>query len=113
MKGKLFTGLIILFGLYLIVSFSRDIWGLLNKTKEIDKEQQKLEDLKADNVNLKQQLEYVKSDAFVEKEARDKLGMAKDGEAVVLMPENVSKTSEDQIQQEEAPNWKKWWQLFF
>lgn len=111
MKSKLVTGLIIVFGLYLIVSFSRDIWGLLNKTKEIDKERQTLENLKADNVALKQQLEYVKSDEFVEKEARDKLGMAKEGEAVVLMPENTSKASETQIQ--EVPNWKKWWQLFF
>jgi len=112
MKRKLFTGLIILLGLYLIVSFSRDIFGLLNKTKETGKEQEKLDGLKADNVNLKQQLEYVQSNEFIEKEARDKLGMAKEGEAVVLMPENVSKSSENQIQGE-VPNWKKWWQLFF
>lgn len=112
MKSKLLTGLIIMVGLYLIVSFSRDIFGLLNKTKEIDKEQQKLEDLKTDNVALKRQLQYVQSNEFVEKEARDKLGMAKEGEAVVLMPENTSGSSETQIQ-EEVPNWKKWWKLFF
>jgi cell division protein FtsB len=112
MKSKLLTGLIIIVGLYLIVSFSREIVGLLNKTKEIGKEQEKLEKLKTDNIALKQQLEYVQSNEFVEKEARDKLGMAKDGEAVVLMPENTS-TSETQIQQEESSNWKKWWQLFF
>lgn len=112
MKRRLINGLIIVIGLYLIVSFSRDIWGLLNKNKEIDKEQQKLEKLKDDNLVLKQRLEYVQSEEFVEKEARDKLGMVREGEAVVLMPENTSQALETQVQ-EETPNWKKWWQLFF
>jgi cell division protein FtsB len=111
MKNRLFTLLLIIFSLYLIVSFSKDIYNLWKKSQEIGSEQIKLENLKQENEELKNKLEYVKTPEFVEKEARDRLGLVQEGEAVVIMPEKI--TNNEANQSTDVPIWKKWWQLFF
>lgn len=117
LRNKLITGILLIFGLYLIVSFSRDIFNLFQKGKEVEKEQLKLEELQIKNEELKRQLGYVKSAEFLEKEAREKLGLAREGEVVVILPENLEELisgNQSQISvNQEIPNWKKWWNLFF
>lgn len=111
MKNRLFTVLLITFSLYLIVSFSKDIYNLWKKSQEIGNEQTKLENLKQENQQLKEKLEYVKTQEFVEKEARDRLGLVWEGEAVVIMPEKIMNNEFNQPAY--VPIWEKWWQLFF
>lgn len=115
MKKKLIPGLIIIFSLYLIVSLSREIFDLIQKEKIIGKEQLKLEELEVGNQVLREQLNYVQSEEFVEKEAREKLGMTKGGEIVVILPEDFEemvKQSQGAVEPEEIPNWKQWLGLF-
>ena len=69
-----------------------------------------LTDEKKENSFLKQRLSYVKSNDFVEKEAREKLGLVRDSEQpVFLSPPSVA-PHEKMI--EDVPNWKKWAKLF-
>jgi len=115
MKKKLIPSLIIIFSLYLIVSLSREIFELIQKEKIIGKEQLKLEELKVENQVLREQLNYVQSEGFVEKEAREKLGMNKEGEIVVILPEDFEEMveqSQGAVEPEEIPNWKQWLGLF-
>lgn len=61
---------------------------------------------------LKQQLYYSTTQEFIEKEAREKLGMLKPGEHIVLAPppkEEVKKS----VAVDTTPNWQKWWKIFF
>lgn len=61
---------------------------------------------------LEQQLYYVNTSQFIENEAREKLGMVKPGEHIVLAPPSA----EEKIETPTAnysPNWVKWWKLFF
>lgn len=116
MKKRLVLLLLFFFGLYLIVSFSRDLWGLWQKSGEIEKSQMALEKLKIKNEELKKQLEYVGSDAFIEKEARDKLGLGKAGETILVLPENLGSIGVNPSEisaNQNLPNWEKWWKLFF
>jgi len=117
MKSKIISGLLTLFGLYLIVSFSRSIFDLYQKSKEIEKERLKVEALKIKNEELKKQLEYVRSQEFLEKEAREKLGLVREGEVVVILPENFKEAIGNDYSQtekdKEVPNWEKWWKVFF
>jgi cell division protein FtsB len=111
MKKKLISSLIILFSLYLIVSLSREIFDLIQKEKVIGKEELKLEELKVETQVLKEQLDYVQSEEFVEKEAREKLGMTRPGETVVILPEDFKEMvdqSQGVIEPKEVPNWKQW-----
>ncbi len=61
---------------------------------------------------LKQQLYYTSTQSFVEKEARDKLGMLKPGEHIVLAPQSKEETK-IAISTDKTPNWQKWWKVFF
>jgi len=114
MRDKLITTILIIFGLYLIVSSVKDLWFWSQKGKEMEQSQLKLEQAIGEKAQLEKQLEYVKSNDFVEKEAREKLGMSKPGETVVILPDNVEKIvgGQEEIKNPEIPNWKKWGQLF-
>lgn len=115
MKKKLIPSLIIIFSLYLIVSLSREIVDLIKKEKIIEEEQVKLEKLEVETQVLREQLDYVQSEEFVEKEAREKLGLTKEGETIVILPEDfeeIVELSQKGIEPEELPNWKKWLSLF-
>ncbi len=115
MRKKIISGLVIFISLYLIVSLSRGIIYLIQKEKIIGQEQLKLEKLKVETQTLKEQLDYVRSEEFVEKEAREKLGLTKEGETVVILPEGFQEMielSQKGVETEETPNWKQWLGLF-
>lgn len=61
---------------------------------------------------LKEKLFYVKTNKFVEEEAREKLGMVKGGEYIVIAPTSTP-LNHEKITIDNDPNWKKWWKLFF
>lgn len=117
MKNRLLSIAILIFALCLIVSLSRDIINLIQKEEEIEGSQLEVEELEVKNEELKKQLEYVKSAEFLEKEAREKLGLAREGETVVILPENIEEiigANQSQISEnQEMPNWKRWLNLFF
>lgn len=61
---------------------------------------------------LKERFYYVKTDEFVENEAREKLGMVKEGEKIVLAPPMTKNAQKTEPQQNDS-NWTKWRKLFF
>lgn len=61
---------------------------------------------------LKERLYYAKTPEFIERQAREKLGMVKEGEYIVLAP--PTNLNEKSVKTESnTPNWEKWWKLFF
>lgn len=115
MRKRLVTSLIIIFSFYLIVSLSREIIELIQKEQVIEQEQLKLEELMVETQLLKEELNYVQSEEFVEKEARGKLGLSKEGETIVVLPENFEEMVESSrkgIGVEKIPNWRKWLRIF-
>lgn len=64
------------------------------------------------NAYLKEKLAYAKSNEFIEKEARNKLGLVREGEYIILGPPLKVARSE-KVVFENDPNWKKWYTLFF
>lgn len=108
--------IITIVSLLLVVSLSRSIMSLWEKYDIVWERQQELDREKERNVQLKTELEQVQRPEFIEREAREKLGMVKEGETVVLLPKSQISNSNDQTREEneeKIPNWKKWWRLFF
>lgn len=94
-------------------SFKR-ILSLQGTSKNVEKEEATLDTLRRENDSLKQELEYKKSQRFAEAEIRNKLGMAKDGEQVIVVPKKDDGTStQDAVIKKQLPNWKKWQRIFF
>lgn len=111
LKTKLVNLLILVVGLFLIVNFSRSIGELLKAGERVKDEEKKLQELEKKNEDLNKKLEEVQSSNYLEKMARDKLGLVKEGEVVVILPPLPS--SEPATSKENLSNWQKWWKLFF
>lgn len=115
---KKYYGLLaLLFLVILVFSFLRNLTKSLQIQRRIQEEERKVEALKQENERLKRERERVTSEVYIEKQIRDKLGLAKEGEYVVVLPdEETLKRLAPKIEQEEEilpdPNWKKWAQLF-
>ena len=83
--------------------------------------EQQIKDLKSQKQTLQQELKMVKSQPFVESEARNKLNMAKDNEVVVIFPQQSSVLSATQQATNQASSQssqnlgsvEEWYKLFF
>lgn len=113
MKKILFT-ITIIASIIIINNLVRSIYDLWHKKDLITKAQQEVIRQKQENRRLKSELSYVGSQEFIEKEARNKLLLVKQGEQQVLIPQDLIKDSKPSEQgDKDDVNWKKWWELFF
>lgn len=114
MKRNFLLFLFFLASILLIVNGVRRLLTFKTTSERVKEAEESLVRLKRENEDLKRELEYKKGQEFSEKEIRDKLGLAKPGEAVVVLPKNDSSQSTvDSEQSIEIPNYTKWWKLFF
>ena len=103
--------LIIILCLLTIQNLIRSIYNLWNKQDLVVKAKNELEREKQESQRLKVQFSYVKSEKFVESEARDKLFMLKPGESGVIVPQDLIKKKKEKREIELA-NWQRWINLF-
>jgi len=113
---RLFLGLI--FFLF-VLNLSRNIWRILHAGERLEKAQEKLGELKAENAQLRQEKDRLKSNDFLEEQARNKLFMAKKNEIVLILPipsvykEEGFFEEEEIVDKEEGEIWQKWLALFW
>ena len=89
-----------------------NVWKLYKAGDKVEVARKELAEVQAEQEKLKAQLEYVQSDEFVEREAREKLGYGKEGETLLVLPNQNSTQYSEKSAQEEGPNWRKWWKLY-
>ncbi|MBI2007373.1 MAG: septum formation initiator family protein [Candidatus Blackburnbacteria bacterium] len=104
--------------LFVIFSMGRATLSFLERGKAIDRAKERVEELKKEQEELLKTKEKVESDEFIEKEAREKLGLAKPGETVVVLPDEdilrrLAPKLESESFPEELPIWKRWVEMFF
>ena len=109
--------LIAVFSLMLI-SLTRNILKIRTFRGRLTETEERIEKLKSENEVLGEKLDTFQSDEYIEKQLRDKLGLAKEEEVVIVLPdeETVRKFAPKTEEEEEIlpnPNWKKWFKLFF
>jgi cell division protein FtsB len=114
-RHRLFRIIVILIGLVLVINLSRNILKLLKAGDRISLAERKLAELEKKNQQLAEQKEYYQSEDFVEQEARNKLNMARPGEAIVILPPNVKELlgKTESKSTSGSANWEMWWKLFF
>lgn len=98
-------------------SIWRNIEKVMIVRREVIKEKERIEALKKENEELQRKIRETQSEEFIEKQIRDKLGLVKEGEIVVVLPdEETVRSFAPKIENEEDilpdPNWKKWLNLF-
>jgi len=82
MRKKLFLILVIIESLFLLFWGIKSYYTINLSQKEIRKVEEKLEQLKLENQRLKEQINSLEDPFYLEKMAREKLGLAKEGEIV-------------------------------
>ncbi len=114
MKRNLFLIFAVLFAVFLVVNSIRRIVTFKGTSEKVSEAGEKLDSLRSENEQLKQELVYKKSEEFKEAEIRNKLGLVREGEALVIIPkEDVDGQSSIDNSQQGKPNWQKWRELFF
>ncbi len=116
--GVYLNYLLIFIFLLMLVSLIRNILRVVESNKRIEKAQDQVERLKKENEELEEKLAVTRSEGYIEKQLRDKLGLAKEGEIVIVLPdEKILETLAPSLEEEEEtlpdPNWKKWLKLFY
>ena len=85
--------------------------------KEVDNEikslEQKAEQIRKDNQELSQLINYLNTDEYKEKAAREKLNLKKEGEQVVALPKDSEFELSQQSNSEPVTNRQKWFDYFF
>lgn len=103
---------IVVICLYLIMTSVRALVGLWQAGDKITVRERALVTLERENRSLLAEQAKASSSGFVEKMARDKLGLSKPGEEVIVVPEEL--VAERSVASVAAvPNWKKWVKLWF
>lgn len=79
---------------------------------------QKLETLKKEQESLLQTRRKVETKEFIEKEVREKLGLAKPEEVVVVLPKEevlrrLAPLTDEEEEKMNIPIWRRWVELFF
>lgn len=113
MKSRLITFLISIISLVFIVNISRSIYELWQKGSVLSERQEVRDELAATSEELQKKLAEAESPEFIEKQAREKLNLQKEGEVVVVLPKDLEKTEVEVENEVTIPNWQKWWNVFF
>jgi len=115
MKNKIFNWLIIIAGLLLTVNLSRSIYQLWKRQDVVKEAKERLEKTEAENAELREEYRRVRRKEYIEETAREKLGLGREGEVVVVLPKDKKKEDSEADSQEneeregeEAPVWKQW-----
>ena len=95
----------------------RNVLRIRNVNDTITEEEVVVADLRIENEELKKELQILGSEEYKERQLRDKLGLAKEGELIVVLPpdETLRKLAPKSLEEEDSlpdPNWKKWMHLF-
>ncbi|MBU0619222.1 septum formation initiator family protein [Patescibacteria group bacterium] len=100
----------------MLVNFSRNIYRLLKSQDRLKLASEQLAEAQQENQELKLKKHFFNTDEFVEQEARNKLFMAKEGEVIVVLPEELRDLPEEQSivnYDSSQPVWHQWLDLFW
>lgn len=108
---KLFLALILVLS---ALSLGRKIWKNLEGARRIESLRKELEVAKEKNRRLGEELSEKESLEFVEKEAREKLGMVREGEKVLILPKKDERGKETATfgSSRETSHFREWGRVF-
>lgn len=116
MKGRPLYLVIILIGLVVSFGLVRNLYSIYQNSKFQDQAVRKLEKLRTENTKLKEEVTTSQEQSFIEREARERLGLVKPGEVVVILPsEKEASPSAQSLTEVKTPRsiWQQWVSLFF
>lgn len=117
-SSKFFVFILILILIGILTAVGKESYRKYQIDKEVRALQEEIESLKEENQTLSNLLDHFSSERSLEKEARLKLNLLKQGEKLVIISPDKNIDSENQVskdnnQKEEISNFKKWMRYLF
>lgn len=113
---RFFTYLLLIVSLLISVRLIKDIFKLEQADERMKQAQDELNKAQIEQMDLEQSLSKVGTPGWQEQTFRNTLNLAKPGEVVVIVPEEVRRAdlvrSQTPPQEVELANWQKWWLVF-
>ena len=121
--GRIVAVVVVTIALFLAADFGRRAIDAYRLSRVVATLEEEVVAMRAENEALKERLEYVSSDAYIEEAAREKLRWAEPGDTAVILLSSEDKEapvatplpSRETLQGEEVmekPNWQRWLDLF-
>ena len=99
----------------MIINLTRSILDLWQRDSIVEEAETRVAEAEVENARLREKYREVRQNSYIEKVAREKLGMVKEGEVIVVLPnKDQIRDSRLEIREEEKKNVKEaawWWQL--
>src|SRR3989339_47344 len=129
--SKIFLFILIIATIWVVLICLKITSKRYQMAREINNINQEIERLKQNNQNLTALIEPFNNQSFLEKEAKRRLNLRKEGEEVVILPKNEfsdnqtttpetnsaslagSSNQNQVVDNKEEPNFQKWWRYFF
>jgi cell division protein FtsB len=113
--GMAWMAVVVIIGLLVAVQFGRQVyanWEIGQRANEIEAA---IAALQAENAQLEQELEYLRSDAYISAEARRLTDVGAPGEEVLIIPPGAEAPLPDELSgvQPPPPLLEQWLELFF
>ena len=112
---KIVLGGIILISLLVGYNLIVQITDALKSQDRLFSQAEVVYQLEAKNREFKKKLSEVQTPQCIEETARNKLGLGREGETIVIIPEEKLKSilGASQSAVIRLPNWLGWWKVFF
>ena len=110
-----YIGLTLLF-VVAAVNFTRTTLSVIQSSKRLEELRGEVSDLEKQKGGLEGELEYKKTDGFIEREAREKLGFVKPGEELFVVKNVLGELTHRDSKSEtgaNVSNARAWINLFF
>lgn len=118
-SSKLFLLVVFVLVIFLLLALGKNFIKRYQVNREIARLEAEIGKLETGNQELTDLIDYLNTDFFVEEEARLKLGLSKDGENTVIVPDSLTGSNQLDVSSQTGYNEKalnnpqKWWQYFF
>ncbi|MDO8619589.1 MAG: septum formation initiator family protein [Candidatus Daviesbacteria bacterium] len=115
MKRKLGIIFILIVMAIIVYNLNYRIYSALKAGDRLTEAYTKLHQIQVQNTTLQDQLKKTATPDFIEQQARDKLGFAKAGETVVVIPQSKIEAILGIVKEveEKLPNWQGWLRVFW
>ncbi len=118
-KLKKYLNYVLLFLTFLlVVSLIRNVLRINRANQEILEAEKRVDEVIMENKELRTKAEELRSSEYQEQQLRDKLGLAKEEEIILVLPDDevLRKLAPRRTEEEDIlpdPNWKRWLKLFY
>lgn len=117
LKSRVVSVILVVFLFLILKAFLDNFWRLKKALTVLKEKESTVVNLKSENEDIKRRIEELSSDLYIERQLRDNLGMAKEGETVVVLPddEELKNLVADLKQSQpavEKPVWQQWLEVF-